>query len=300
MRFLLASNSSGLTSVLPLPWAASRSMLGNSKRLKSRVGSYSPKACTLASISSSVSVASSSATSTSMVVVLVSCTGSGVGIGSGADTGSGSGSTGASGAAAIGSGAASGSGFGSGDATGVGSGASTSSSQSASSSSASSRAVLLRGRGSATSTSASSPSSHGTSSRAKKSLRKADTPGCNTAQMVNPAAKASTDPSTPRVKRLHWVSQSPTAPTTWSSPQPVTRPVSTSKLNVSRPAVHGNRMAAASTLRNARPKARVLSSANCCRPAATSQAPNNGAAMPKPPRMKVNAQRAPRAPSQLP
>ena len=65
IRVLLSSNSSSLTWTLPLPCATKRSKLGNSNRLKSKVGSYSPKSCTFWSISSSDNCASSNATFTS-------------------------------------------------------------------------------------------------------------------------------------------------------------------------------------------------------------------------------------------
>ena len=58
-------------------------------------------------------------------------------------------------------------------------------------------------------------------------------------------------------------------------------------------------LAAAKTLRSQRPNAHSVSSEKRLTPASNSQAPKSGAANPKPPRMKVNAHRAPKAPSRL-
>ena len=141
-----------------------------------------------------------------------------------------------------------------------------------------------------------SPASSQAASRAKNAFKPALTEGCAMAQMAYEAAMTRTDPVTPNAKRLHCVIHRPTAPTKWSFPQPAIKPVSTSKLKVSSPTVHGSKRAATHTLRNALPICGIRSGAINLTPAARHQAPNKGAATPNPPRMKVKAQRAPNAP----
>ena len=107
MRVLLASNSASDTLTLPSPCWTRRSMFGNSKRLRSSVGSYSPKSCTFLSISSPVNWVSSSTCLTSKVTPSSSAVAGSSAATGAAGAGSGSGAGGGRGASAAGGSASS-------------------------------------------------------------------------------------------------------------------------------------------------------------------------------------------------